>query len=410
MHTIIRISFAPAFLLAVSSMAAACPPPSTNAIPQRPAGDVTGKPAQGDTRGTSADLRGLGKYLKAHDAKTGGAAVVSADYRQPAGTSSDTHPAVQTSAAPEWLTNLVPDPGSPEQKAYTQRMKTKAQQEKELKKLRATYFRATKNVEVRQVGITKLREYTDPAIFPSLLALFQGEGADTEGAVLDHLRDLKTDEADASLAWAAVFGKEKPFREAATKRLTARVKEAGEASNRVKWPISLGLRDTSNTTVAAGAKLAQVLGLYEAIPMLINAQVVGGAGPSSRADDGGDAALAYILVGKQQAFVSGLTPVVGDNAVAFNPQLSVLTEGTVLRVIDAVVITYRTEVNSALIGLSTQGWGGQSTAQLGWDQKAWREWYSREFVPYRRKADAELASAAAAKPADATVAPASTVP
>ncbi len=393
MRTFTRSTLAAAALLAISAIASACPPDS---VPQPPSGDVAAKPFP------TTDTRALGKYLKSQDSKNSRGAIVSADHRQPAIKSSDTQPSVQTSPAPEWLTNLVPDPGSPAQKAFTQRMKTKAQQERDLKKLRATYFRATKNTEMRQVGITKLREYTDAAVFPSLISIFQGEGTDAEAAVLDHLRDLKTDEADATITWAAVFGKEKPFREAATKRLLARVKEAGEVTNRVKWPISLALRDTSNTTVAAGAQLAGTLKLYEAIPMLINAQVVGGAGPS-RADDGGDAALAYILVGTQQAFVSGLTPVVGDNAVAFNPQLSVVTEGTVLRVIDAVVITYRTEVNAALIGLSTQGFGGQSTAHLGWDQKAWREWYAREFVPYRRKADAELAAAATVKPADASV-------
>ncbi len=312
-------------------------------------------------------------------------------FAQPPKPADHAQPAAAPQDSPEWLAHLVPDAGSPEQKAYTQRMKTKAQAEKELKKIRATYFRASKNTEVRQVGISKLREYTDAAIFPSLIALFQGEGADAEAAVLDHLADLKSDEADATLSWAAVFGKEKPFREAATKRLVARVKDIGGATNRVKWPISLGLRDTSNNTIVAGARLAQTLGLYDAIPMLINAQVGTGGTPGSKADDGGDAALAYILVGRQQAYVSGLTPVVGDNAVAFNPQLSVLTEGVVLRVIDAVVITYRVEVNQALIGLSSQGWG-QSTAQLGWDQKAWREWYAKEFVPYRAKKDAELAS------------------
>jgi len=290
-----------------------------------------------------------------------------------------------------WMATLVPTPDSPEARTYAKALKSRADQEKELKKLRAQYFRPSHNTEVRQVGILKLRDYTDAAIFPSLIKLFQGEGRDVEGAVLDHLRDLKTDEADATIAWAAVFGKDKDFRDAATKRLLARTKETGSVSNRVKWVVSLGLRDTANASVVAGARLAQTLQLYDAIPMLINAQVVGSAGPS-RADDGGDAALAYILVGRQEAFVANLTPIVGDNAVAFNPQLGVLTEGVVLRVIDAVVITYRVEVNQALIGLSTQGWG-QSTAALGWDQKAWREWYARDFVPHRKKVESEQTAA-----------------
>ena len=371
--------------LSVGSLAHACPPDSET---PRPSGDVAARPA-------TIDVRGLAKYLNSRDTGSTRAALVNADYQPPAGNApaektNAPQSAAQPSPAPEWLAHLVPDPGSPEQMTYTHRMKSKAQQEKELKKLRATYFRSSRNTEVRQVGISKLRDYTDAAIFPSLITLFQGEGADAEQAVLDHLADLTTDEADASLAWAAVFGKDKVFREAATKRLVARVKQVGQTTNRVKWVISLGLRDAANDSVVAGARLAQTLGLYDAIPMLINAQVTQSAGPS-RADDGGDAALAYILVGRQQAFVSGLTPVVGNNAVAFNPQLSVLTEGVVLRVIDAVVITYRIEVNQALVGLSSQGWG-QPTASLGWDQKAWREWYTKEFAPYRAKKDAELAS------------------
>ena len=236
--------------LSASTLAFACPPDS---VPARPAGDMVAKPVP-------SDIRGLAKYLKSRDSGSTRPAIFAADYQPPASTapadkSNAPQPAVQTAPAPEWLTRLVPDPGSPEQKAYTQRMKTKAQQEKELKKLRATYFRASKNTEVRQVGISKLREYTDAAIFPSLITLFQGEGADAEAAVLDHLADLKSDEADATLSWAAVFGKEKPFRDAATKRLVARTKEASEVTNRVKWPISLGLRDTSNNSIVAGARL-----------------------------------------------------------------------------------------------------------------------------------------------------------
>lgn len=311
-----------------------------------------------------------------------------------------TQPATAPKATPaagtqgDWMTNLVPSPDSPEAKAYAKQQKTRAEQEKELKKIRAQYFRATKNTETRQVGIGKIRTFTDPAIFPVLINLFQGEGADAEGAVLDHLQDIKSDEADATIAWASVFGKEKDFREAATKRLMQRTKDAGGVSNRIKWVVSLGLRDNDTKAVVAASQLANTLSLFDAIPMLINAQITQSAGPS-RADDGGDAALAYILVGRQEAFVAQLTPIVGDSAVAFNPQLGVLTEGTYIRVIDAVVITYRVEVNAALIALSTRGWGGQSTASLGWDQKAWRMWYANDFVPYRRKIDEQ---AAAGKP------------
>jgi hypothetical protein len=303
-----------------------------------------------------------------------------------------------------WTTKLVPTAGSPEAKAYAKAQKSRQQVEKDLKKLKAQYFHGVRNTETRQLGILKLREYTDPAIFPSLIKLFGDEGTDVQDALLDHFRELKTDEADAAITWVAVFGKDKAFRAHATDTLKERTREAGEVTNRVKWVVSLGLRDHANDNVAAAAQLAQALQLYDAIPMLINAQVTQSAGPT-RADDGGEPALAYILVGTQQAYVAGLTPVVGDNAVAFDPRLGVVTNGVVLRVIDAVVITYRTEVNAALIGLSTQGWGGQSTAGLGWDQQAWRVWYNKEFLPYRHKVEAELAAASSTKPATTPAAP-----
>jgi hypothetical protein len=293
----------------------------------------------------------------------------------------------EAAAAKAWMTNLVPAANTPEAKAVAKAHLTREQQEKELKKIRAKYFKGVRNTETRQVGILKLREFTDAAIFPSLISLFQEEDADTQSAVLDHLRDLRTDEADASLAWAAVFGKSKGFRDLATTRVRERVGETKTVSERIKWVVSLGLRDRSNEQVTAAAQLASGLKLYEAIPMLINAQVGMGTGPT-RADDGGDPALAYIIVGTQHAYVADVTPVVGNNAVAFDPRLGVVTDGVVLRIIDAVVVTYRVEVNAALIDLSSAGWG-QSTAQLGWDQKAWRMWYANQFVPYRRQVDAE---------------------
>lgn len=304
----------------------------------------------------------------------------------------------QVGEAPEWLKGLAPDPSSPESKRYAAHQKTRRQVEKDLRKLRATYFRGVRSTEMRQLGLSKLGDYTDAAVFPTLLELFEGEGRDVEDGVLDHLRSLGTDEADATLAWAAVFGRTPEFRAAAAARLKGRVKDAGKVTDRVKWPVSLGLRDQDHARVATAAGLADGLDLVDAIPMLINAQVVGspaGAGGGG-AGDGTGGALAYIMVAQQEAFVAGLTPVVGDNAVAFDPRLGVITTGAYVRVIDAVVVTYRTEVNSALIALSTRAWGGQSTASLGWDQAAWRKWYAEEFTPYRRAFETAKANAGTA--------------
>lgn len=249
--------------------------------------------------------------------------------------------------------------------------------ERELRKLRFKNF-SSNFTELRQQGILKLREYRDPAAFPLLISIFERDRKDVRQAIIDHLLDIGTPEADATLAWGAVYDKEEWFRKAAAAALAKRHKDSGDVSGPVRSVIAQSLRSDNETTIAGGAQLAQLLNLFDAIPMLINSQV--SMGPSGGGGDGGS--LAFILVGQQQAFVSDLTPVVGNAAVAFDPTLSVATEGTVVRVIDAVVITYRTEVHGALVGLAKAGMNGRPI-ELGWDGQKWREWYTKEFLPYR---------------------------
>lgn len=293
----------------------------------------------------------------------------------------------------------VPDANSPAEIAYRESQKKRVEMEKELRKIRARYFRGIRNTEIRQVGLSKLREFTDPAVYPTLLELFAYEDKDVRGEVLQLLIDQQSDEADAAIAWAAVFDDDQWFRQQATERLVARVKDPPNGvSNRVKSVIALGLKDHRNRVIEAAAQMAAPLRLYEAIPMLINAQVgrgtaAGGGGTADR----GEGALAYIMIAQQVAFVSDLTPVVGDSAVAFDPTLAVATDGVYIRVIDAVVITYRTAVNRALIGLANAGWDGRDTSAFGWDQRKWHEWYTAEFKPYREKVEAAAATTGTGK-------------
>lgn len=252
--------------------------------------------------------------------------------------------------------------------------------EREMKKIRARYFGSMRNVEVRQIGIRKLREFTDPRLFPAMLETFKREKQDVRGAILDHLADLQTDEGDTTLAWAAVFDEDEWFRQQATERLKKRIAASGDASWRVQTVVAQGLKRKDEDVVTAAAQLAQALKLIEAIPMLVNAQVSRG-GSEIRETRAG--ALGWILIGQQQAFISDLEPVVADGAVAFDPELSVVTEGTFLRVVDAVTVTYRVDVHNALVGLSSDAWG-RSTADLGWDNAKWRDWYTREFLPQQK--------------------------
>jgi hypothetical protein len=87
-------------------------------------------------------------------------------------------------------------------------------------------------------------------------------------------------------------------------------------------------------------------------------------------------------VGTQETFVSDLTPVVGPSAVAFDPQLDVVTSGTVLRISDAVVYEYHYEIHNPLTRLTSR-LTDTDTRPLGWDAEKWTRWYTKEFPGLR---------------------------
>ncbi len=264
--------------------------------------------------------------------------------------------------------------------------------EQELRKLRRAHFGTIKRVDIRQEGLAKLRAYTEPSIFASLIEIFRNDAEDVRTAVLDIFSDAKNDSGDAALAWVSMTDRDEGIRAAALDRLQRRLAEVGGVSDRINLVVLKGLRSGDEKQMAAAAELAGNLGLYEVIPWLISAQVgqsLGGGGGGSGSNQGD---LAYILVGQQIAFISDLTPVVSDSAVAFDPQISVITQGTLLRVNDAVVTTYRTEIHNSLVGLSSR-YTGRPTIGMGWDQDKWWKWYQDEFLPLKRARAAEKAAA-----------------
>jgi hypothetical protein len=304
--------------------------------------------------------------------------------------------------------DAAPPPSAGDAATDAARTRTKLEVEREMRKIRATCFGQIRNKEIRQVGIDRLRRYTDPLYFPSLLSIFEREAMDVRGAILDHLAEQRSAEGDTTIAWGAIYDGDAEFRAAASERLAARAKEAGGVQNMVKWVIAEALKSPRDAVAANAAELAATLRLYEAIPAIINAQIRGAGASGTSIDvpvDGGSmGALADIIVATQQAFVADLQPVVGDSAVAFDPTLGVVTDGTVLRVLGASVVTYRTGVNRALVRLADSGWDGRTTAMLGWDNDRWRAWYANEFLPYRAKVEA------AAAPAGGEAAPAGASP
>lgn len=282
--------------------------------------------------------------------------------------------------------------------------------EKELKRLRATHFGDIKRAEIRQAGILKLRAYTDPALFQTLIDVFQREGADVRAALLNHLADQQSVAGDAAIARMAVFGTYAPARAEAAAALRDRLAKTRGPSDAIRTVVYEGLTRGNEDTIKAAADLANIGNMWQFIPMLAAAQIGSSfAGTNQGGTGDGRGAMAQIYFANQQAFVSDLTPVVSESAVAFDPELSVVTEGTILRVFDAVVVTYRSEVHTALVDLSSR-FAGAPTGHLGWDQKAWAKWIAQEFKPRaaaRREADKlaqakEAGDVAGAKPAAAT--------
>lgn len=245
--------------------------------------------------------------------------------------------------------------------------------EVELRRIRHRYFRNPRAQDLRAAGFEKLKAYNDPAIFESMIEIFSRAGDDVVEFIIDHLASLETPEALATVAWTAVFDSHARRRAMATDTL-ADTLDGKDAPRAVKSVVADGLRRAHDPHVANAAGLAATLKMADAIPAMIASQVVG------RGNGSGGGSLAYILIGQQQAFVSDLEPVVGDSAVAFDPTLSVVTEGVVLRVMDAVVVTYRVEVHDALVRL-TSDLSGRDTSYLGWDVPKWRQWYAKEFLP-----------------------------
>lgn len=303
--------------------------------------------------------------------------------------------------------------------------------EKELRRVRLKNFGTIKKVEIRQEGIATLRSHTDPALFALMIDLFSREQDDVRDAMTAMFYESTSREGDASLAWLAIYGRDQYLRDKGLSMLTKRFEEekalrerlarqakeaegkgpavdaAPEASTHdasgpqvlrhdpvdaARIVIYEGLRRGSNKVKGRAADLAANLKLVELIPWLAAAQVSGR--PASGGGGGGgqneNGSLAYILVGTQQAFVADLEPVVSEGAVAFDPQLSTITEGTLLRVLDAVVYTYHVEIHRPLVRLASEA-AGRDMASLGWDYRKWAQWYYKEYLPSRSVAQANPA-------------------
>lgn len=96
---------------------------------------------------------------------------------------------------------------------------------------------------------------------------------------------------------------------------------------------------------------------------------------------------AWIALGKSVSYIAGAVPVVGDASGAFQPIPGTIFEGSVFRIMESVVVVYRTEVYYSLRAVVERE-TGQPAPPFGWDQRLWTRWYERDF-PRLAAAEAE---------------------
>lgn len=263
---------------------------------------------------------------------------------------------------------------------------------KEIRTLRFDYFRAAKDTELRQIGLSRLREYADrPEAYPILLDAFRRTDNEVRGFILDMIADQRTSDSDATLAWFGVHDRDPWIRSQAEQRLQRRLVEGeGKIADSVTWILAHRILEGDRRYLGHAAGLADSLSIVQLIPHLIQAQV--NAAPRGNNQTSGD--KAWIMVGRQVGFVSDLQPVVADSAVAFDPTISVINEGVLLRVQDGFVVTYISEVQVPLMRLGSRAIGYDLAQRgLGWDQDRWWTWYHDELVPALAAKDAARTTA-----------------
>jgi len=233
--------------------------------------------------------------------------------------------------------------------------------------IRRKHFGTMRDGATRTEGLERIKAFVNPASLQVLYEQLRGEKDDVVTAMLDHFATLG-ENGQVALGWVVLHDPEASIRAAATERIT---KPATPALNRF---LATNLASSDNVVANRAGSLAAAASAIQLIPTLIAAQSL----ERERTDDQGD--LAWIAIQTQKSYIANVVPVLGDNSGAFQPIIGVIGEGTLLRVMDAVVIIYRTEIHHALVKLTSDA-TGTSTDRFGYDKAAWARWYNDEYLP-----------------------------
>ena len=231
----------------------------------------------------------------------------------------------------------------------------------------------------RQESLAKIANWKDPASWQALWDAMGKEKDDVRLAMLDHLA-TQGPLGQAMLAKIAIRSEQPEMRNEATRRISRPV------CDEVIAIIDLGLRDSRHLVVNQAGTLAGRVDAFAVIPALIFAQVT--ADENKQKGD-----LAWIAQGTRTNYVANVQAVVGNGAGAFQPVIGSLQTGVLMRVHDATVYTYRSDVHHSLVALTSRD-SGQSTADLGWDMKRWWQWFNTEYVPMKQAQAANQSASA----------------
>ncbi len=239
----------------------------------------------------------------------------------------------------------------------------------------------------RAAGLEAVRAIRDPKAFEALWNVMQAEKDDVRLAALDAFAAGR-DEGQYRLAWIAIHDADKAIRGEATRRIVRPPSQAVLAA------IDEGLRAENSDWIDQAGLLAGAVHAIEAIPGLIFAQFANGQTDGSVREG---RSLAWIAIGKVRSYVQNVIPVVGDNSGAYQPVIGQVIEGAVLEIAGCNVTIYHGDVHDSLVSMTTYD-SGTETAQLGWDMRAWWQWFNTQYVPMKQREDEVLAKAVPAAP------------
>ena len=221
----------------------------------------------------------------------------------------------------------------------------------ELDRIKREHFHSARSTAVRQAGIQQIRSITNPAAYQPMIERFHDSDDDVRLAMLDHFKNQGS-AGQAALAWTAIHAKDSRLQYEASLRL------GRPAGAEVLQVLDGSLRHSNQAIVANAARLVNLLEVTEAIPLLINTQIVLVEGNRTESFAGGG----LISSGRQFTYVSGLIPVFGVGTVAYQPVVSTVNEGFAVAAGSRDRLVCREGVHRALVQLSTRDSGIDTSA------------------------------------------------